>query len=49
MIVPYMLNGFHPVRPYIETTNDSDNESKDNGLIVLDGIHNENSSNESAV
>ena len=49
MIVPYMLNGFHPVRPYIEPISDSDNESKDNGLIVLDGIHNENSSNESAV
>ena len=49
MIVPYMLNGFHPVRPYIEPTSDSDNESKDNGLIVLDGIHNEHSSNESAV
>ena len=49
MIVPYMLNGFHPVRPYIEPISDSDNESKDNGLIVLDGIHNENSSRESAV
>lgn len=48
MIVPYMLNGFHPVRPYIEEDNSSDDDNNDNGLIVLDGIHNENSS-ESAV
>jgi hypothetical protein len=50
MIIPYMLNGFHPVRPFPEN-NDSDNDSNnDNGLIALDGINIDNgSSNESAV
>jgi hypothetical protein len=43
MIVPYMLNGFHPVRPYIETLENNDIEN-DNGLIVVNGIHNDNNS-----
>lgn len=49
MIIPYMLNGFHPVRPFPETP-DSDNDSNnDNGLIALDGINGDDNSSESAV
>ena len=49
MIVPYMLNGFHPVRPFIEPEEQRDNDP-DNGLIVVDGIHRDNgSTDESSV
>jgi hypothetical protein len=38
MIIPYTLNGFHPVRPYNEEDNSSNEDENDNGLITLDYI-----------
>ena len=38
MQVPYLLNGFHPVIPYKDDTN-NDNDSNYNGLINIDGLN----------
>jgi hypothetical protein len=39
MQVPYMLNGFHPVVPFKEEEQQSDDETNDNGLINIDSLH----------
>ena len=49
MQIPYMLNGFHPVVPFDETVDDSDDDSNDVGLIDIDGLHLQDDINESPV
>ena len=49
MIVPYTLNGFHPVRPYNEEDNSSNEDENDTGLITLDYIRNDDNTSESTV
>ena len=38
MQVPYMLNGFHPVKPFKEESESDDDESNDNDLINIDNL-----------
>jgi hypothetical protein len=38
MQVPYMLNGFHPVKPFKEESDSDSDENNDNGLINIDGL-----------
>ena len=39
MQVPYMLNGFHPVKPYKEEIEDDDDFETNNGIINIDSLH----------
>jgi len=38
MQVPYMLNGFHPVKPFKEESDSDSDESNDNDLINIDNL-----------
>lgn len=39
MHIPYMLNGFHPVIPYVETEVEDNEDENDNGLINIDSLN----------
>ena len=39
MQIPYMLNGFHPVLPFKENDNESEEDTNDNGLINIDSLN----------
>ena len=39
MQVPYMLNGFHPVKPFKEDVIEDDDFENNNGIINIDSLH----------
>ena len=45
MQVPYMLNGFHPVKPYKEEEIEDDDYENNNGIINIDSLHLKNDNN----
>jgi hypothetical protein len=45
MQVPYMLNGFHPVKPYKEEEIEDDDYENNNGIINIDSLHLKNNDN----
>jgi len=45
MQVPYLINGFHPVIPYKEETDD-DNDDNDDNIINIDSLNIYNNNNE---
>ena len=45
MQVPYMLNGFHPVKPYKEDEIEDDDYENNNGIINIDSLHLKNNDN----
>ena len=46
MQVPYLINGFHPVIPYKEETDDNNDDNDDNGIINIDSLNIYNNDNE---
>ena len=46
MQVPYLINGFHPVIPYKEETDDDNDDNDDNGIINIDSLNIYNNNNE---